>query len=316
VRNQLLAAAVDERAPLAALLSSPDREVRAFAFTSGTWRLDQKVSIALSSPDVRLRSSAAEAVARDSVWTGRVEVLRRLAASPHAEVRVQALTGLVRLGHDADAVARLDDKSTLVRALARSAALRVGVDAAEYYRSRVTPGAVDGLVEVRGDGRHLVELLAHPSAAIRARAVRALRLLDQVPDDRVLPLLRDRSSAVVREATVAVRSVPPELPWELLADERPAVRLAGYRLARSQGPVAELRAALAVVVDPHGRLARRGRIDAVRISRDQVSLPWRKRRVEPLEVDAAQAADLRALLDRAAVELDEHTVYLLRNHLT
>lgn len=315
VRNQLLAAAADPRAPLASLLASPDREVRAFAFRAGTWKLDRKVSVALTAPDVRLRSEAAEAAARDCVWTGRVEVLRRLAASPHPEVRVQALTGLARLGRDAEVVPHLDDASSLIRALARTAAARLGVDVPEHYRSRVTPGAIDGFAEIGGDGRHLPALLAHPSATIRARAVRALRVLDQVPDDRVLPLLRDPSSAVVREATAAVRSVPATLPWELLADERPAVRLAGYRLARRLGPVAELRAALTAVTGPDVRLARRARADATRMSRSLVSVPWRRRTIAPLEVDPTDAPALRALLERASAELDERTSQLLREHL-
>lgn len=315
VRNQLLAAAADPRAPLAALLDSPDREVRAFAFRAGTWKLDRKVSVASTAPDVRLRSAAAEAAARECVWTGRVEVLRRLGASPHPEVRVQALTGLARLGRDDEVVPHLDDSSSLVRALARASAARLGVDVAEHYRSRVTPGAIDGFAEVGGDGRHLTALLAHPSARIRARAVRALRLLDQVPDDRVLPMLRDPSSAVVREATAAVRSVPTALPWEMLADERPAVRLAGYRLARRLGPVAELRAALTAVTGPDERLARRARADATRISRSLVSVPWRRRTIAPLEVDPAEAPALRALLERSAVGLDERTGQLLRDHL-
>ncbi|MCE6993352.1 hypothetical protein LZG04_00795 [Saccharothrix sp. S26] len=163
VRKQLVAAAADPRAPLESLLGSPDRRVRAFAFGAGTWRPDRKVSVALTAPDVRLRSAAAEAAARDCVWSGRVEVLRRLAGSPHAEVRVQALTGLVRLGRDAEVVPYLDDASSLVRALARAAASREGVDVPQYYRSRVTPGAIDGFAEVGGDGRHLIGLLAHPS---------------------------------------------------------------------------------------------------------------------------------------------------------
>ena len=315
VRSQLRAAAADPRAPLESLLESPDREVRAFAFEVGTWRLDRKVSVALTAPDVRLRSSAAEAAARECVWTARVEVLRRLAASPRAEVRVEALTGLVRSGRDAEVVAYLDDTSSLVRALARAAASRLGVDVPGYYRSRVTVGAIDGFAEVGGDGRHLVELLAHPTAKVRARAVRALRLLGQVTDDRVLPLLRDPSSVVVREATAAVRSVPAALPWELLGDERPAVRTAGYRLARRLGPVAELRAALTAVGDAHARLARRGRADAMRISRSLVSVPWRRRTVPPLEVGAEEAPGLRALLERAVFGLDEQTAYLLRKHL-
>ncbi|MFJ6675994.1 hypothetical protein ACIQMJ_33255 [Actinosynnema sp. NPDC091369] len=321
VRNQLLATATDPRAPLESLLASPDRQVRVFAFNAGTWRLDRKVSVALTASDVRLRSTAAEAAARDCVWTGRVEVLRRLASSPHAEVRVQALTGLVRLGRDAEVVPYLDDRSSLVRALARAAASREGVDVPAYYRSRVTPGALDGFAEAGagagagGDGGHLIALLSHPSATIRARALRALRVLERVPEDRVLSMLRDPASPVVREATAAVRSVPEALPWELLADERPAVRLAGYRLARRLGPVAELRAALTVVGDGHVRLARRGRADATRIARSLESVPWRRRTVAPLEVVAADAPGLRALLARAAAELDEHTSYLLAKHL-
>jgi hypothetical protein len=47
-----------------------------------------------------------------------------------------------------------------------------------------------------------------------------------------------------------------------------------------------------------------------------VSVPWRRRNFAPLEVGAAEAPGLRALLERAAVVLDEQTVHLLRNLLT
>ncbi|WP_233812301.1 hypothetical protein [Saccharothrix sp. S26] len=67
---------------------------------------------------------------------------------------------------------------------------------------------------------------------------------------------------------------------------------------------------------PHARLARRGRSDATRISRSLVSVPWRRRTVAPLEVDPADAPALRALLTRAAADLDEETTDLLQKHLT
>jgi HEAT repeat protein len=120
-------------------------------------------------------------------------------------VRVVALTGLVRVGQDSDVAAYLDDDAPLVRAVAREAARRLGIDAREHYRTAVSAGepalgAIVGLAETGSvaDAPLLRPLLSHPQAKVRAQAIRGLRLLEAVVAQEVLPLLRDPSPAVVR----------------------------------------------------------------------------------------------------------------------
>ncbi|WP_125680974.1 HEAT repeat domain-containing protein [Amycolatopsis sp. WAC 04182] len=214
--RQLYAAAYDVPAEvLERLMCSVNSAVPRFAFEvrtrRGDLKLDDLVRLALTHSDKGIRVRAGEAVARDAVWTGRVDVLRKLAACRHGEVRISALTGLARLGHWEEIAGLLDDRSTLIRALARDATRRTGVDAVVWYRSAVSVanpslGAIAGFAESgrAEDGRLLYPLLRHPVARVRAQAVGALRILDAVPVDSVRPMVEDPSRRVVRAALKAL----------------------------------------------------------------------------------------------------------------
>lgn len=216
--QQLYAAAYD--APVAVLeqlMCSMNSAVRRFALEvrtrRGDLRLDELVRLAVTNSDKGVRARAGEAAARDAVWTGRVDVLRKLAACRHGEVRISALTGLARLGHWEEIAGLLDDRSTLIRALARDAARRTGADAVGWYRSAVSGanpslGAIAGLAESgrEEDGQLLYPLLRHPAARVRAQAVGALRILDAVPVDSVRPMVEDPSGRVVRAALKALKT--------------------------------------------------------------------------------------------------------------
>ncbi|QLQ40531.2 hypothetical protein [Micromonospora robiginosa] len=304
------------------LLASAGRRERRFvldtALARGVLRTPELVTLAESDPDVRVRAWAAEAACRDAVWTRRHDVLRRLTRSKRAEVRVVALTGLVRAGQDADVAGHLDDDAPLVRAVARDAARRLGADAREHYRAGVASeepvvGAIAGLAETgsAADAPLLRRLLGHERPKVRAQAVRSLRLLDAVVAGEVVPLVRDPSPAVVREVTRALRPVagalPPDLPWELLRDGRVELRRAGYRLLRGRGAGVELRAALVLAADGDPRLAERGRADATRLARDAAGTTWRRAPRPELRVTEAERARLRELATRAAATLGDET---------
>ncbi|MBB4956290.1 hypothetical protein [Micromonospora polyrhachis] len=264
-----------------------------------------------------IRTRAAEAACREAVWTRRPDVLQRLARSARAEVRVVALTGLVRVGQDAYVAGYLDDDAPLVRAVARDATRRLGVDVREHYRTAVNTdvpalGAIAGLAETgsAADAPLLRRMLDHPSSRVRVQAVRGLRLLDEIRAADVV-LVRDPSPAVVREATLALRplvsALPSGLPWELLANDRMELRRAGYRLLRGCGIDIELCAALILAVDAEPRLAERGRADATRITRDVTRTAWHYASGPELPVTAAKHAELVALASRAAEAIGEET---------
>ncbi|MFE9204875.1 HEAT repeat domain-containing protein [Micromonospora sp. NPDC007230] len=313
------------------LFGSDGRRQRRFVFdiavSQGWLRLPDYVTSAETDPDVGIRVRAAEAACREAVWTRRLDVLRRLAGSRWPEVRVVALTGLVRVGHDSDVAVHLDDDAPLVRAVARDAARRLGIDAREHYRLAVGAaepllGAIAGLAETgsAADAALLRPLLSHSLAKVRAQAVRGLRVLDAVGVGELLPLLRDPSPAVVREVTAALRplagAVPPGLPWELLADGRVELRRAGYRLLRGRGVDVELRAALLLALDPDPRLAGRGKADVTRLARDAEQMTWRRSPRPQLSVTATQHAALVALAARGATVLGEDTSRKLATWLT
>jgi HEAT repeat protein len=204
-------------------------------------------------------------VCRQAVWSQQTEILRRLARLPRPDVRAVALTGLSRVGCDAD-VAAYD------------AARRAGIDALDRYRTAVTAaepavGAIAGLADngSQADEPLVRKLLTHPAAPVRAQAVRALRHLDAVPVEQMIQMLRDPSASVVREATLALRpltrAVPAGVAWELLADpDRVELRRAGYRLLRMRGTREQLLAALLLATDPGPGLARRAVADATRLA--------------------------------------------------
>ncbi|WP_225980855.1 HEAT repeat domain-containing protein [Micromonospora sp. B006] len=284
----------------------------------GGLRTPDLVTVAESDPDVRVRARAAEAACRDAVWTRRHDLLRRLARSARAEVRVVALTGLARAGQDADVAGHLDDEAPLVRAVARDAARRLGRDAREHYRAGVDAdepvvGAIAGLAETGSvaDAPLLLRLLGHEKPEVRAQAVRGLRLLDAVVVGELVALVRDPSPAVVREVALALRPVagalPPALLWELLRDGRVELRRAGYKLLRGRGAGVELQAALILVADMDKRLAERGKADAIRLARDAASTTWRRSPRPELRVTEAERVELLALAARAAARLGDET---------
>lgn len=312
-----------------ALAASADPASRRFVCDLGLsgdwWSADELIGLVESSPDVRIRTRAAEAACRDAVWRRRMAVLHRLARSRRPEVRAVALTGLVRTGNDADVVAYLDDTAPLARALARDAARRTGVDALARYREAVltapTPPVIAGFAETASpkEASLLDRLLSHPQAKVRAAALQALRRLDAVNADRIAPMLHDPSAAVVREAVAAllpiVKAVPADLPWKLLADTRAELRRAGYRLLTA-GPVRTcLRAGLIATADPHPRIASRARADITRLARAGAASTWRSGPTPDLVITAEEHTDLTALLRRAMPILDSDTVARLASWL-
>ncbi|MFJ5885627.1 HEAT repeat domain-containing protein [Kitasatospora cineracea] len=311
------------------LLTAPEPAVRRFVLDTTAHRLGIRhlAALAESDPDRQVRARAAEAATRQAVWTDQAELLRRLARSRHAEVRITALTGLMRTGSPQNVAQYLDDPSALIRALAREAARRTGTDPLAYYRTAVraaepAAGAVAGLAETgsRADGPLLTALLDNPAPQIRVHALRALRSLDVVPVPRVTALLRDGSTAVVKEAATTLAPSAPHLPadllWDMLTDpQRSAVRRAGYRLSSRHDPLTALRAALVVGGDTHPRLAAQGKTDATTQIRNLAPHPWRTRPIPSLDASPAQAAELLALAEQRRTELTENVLRLLRDAL-
>lgn len=312
-------------AVLDALASSPDERLRRFALptaiAAGRIRLTRLAAIAGADPDRRCRLPAGQAAVREAVWTEQLDVLRRLTAAADPDVRALAVTGLVRAGHPEEAVQHLADRASLVRATAREAARRTGVDAAAWYRTvlasapppapgtpaapaDLTPGVLAGLAETGrpADAALLLPLLTHPWHRLRAAAARALRHLDAVPVADVLPLLRDDFGSVVREAAAALSTraaqLPPGLGESMLADPRAAVRRAGLRLLAEADPVRRLTLLLRAAADPEPRLSRRAAEAAARLVRE-VRPSNRERRLAPPLPFAATRAQARELAELA-----------------
>jgi hypothetical protein len=260
---------------------------------------------------VRVRGGEPE---RDETFEGRAGCAGR---------RSVALTGLQRAGHDAEVATYLDDPASLVRAIARDAARRAGIDPLDHYRNAVStpdpvPGAIAGLADTgsHADAALLYPLLTHPTGRVRAQAVRALRVLDAVPVEQTIPMLYDASPAVVREAATALqphtRTVPADVAWRLLANpHRVELRRAGYRLLRRHGLIQQLRAALLLADDPDPKLARRAVADATRLARDAASPGWRRLSLPALDATPGQIAELTDLTERAAALLGPDTTRML-----
>jgi hypothetical protein len=329
-RQQLLSALISlpETTAFEQFLDSPDPRLRRFTLEAAlaSRRLPLKTLLAVTERDGdrRCRELAAEAAVREAVWTERDGLLRQLAASSHQEVRVLALIGLVRRGLAAEVTAHLGDPSTLVRATARDAARRTGTDAPGWYRAAIqapTPGVIAGLAESgRTEDAHLLApLLGHPQPLIRAAAARGLRVMDAVPVDNMVPLVRDPSAKVIREATAALRTridqLPAGLAESLLADrDRAAVRRAGYRLLNEPDPLRRLRTALRLATDPDPRLARKAADMAAALIRGFHTSPWRTRthRVVPaFDPTPGERRELLALAEAAAPLLHHRPRQLL-----
>ncbi|MEV4442168.1 hypothetical protein AB0K09_24820 [Streptomyces sp. NPDC049577] len=265
-----------------------------------------------------LCADAALARTRDGGEHG--EIVRLLLGARQARVRAAGVTALSRTGDTGRATAFLADRSGLVRACARWVLRQHGVEPLPHYRSLcaspdVSPGAAAGLGECgsAADAGLLRPLLAHPAVAVRARAVWALRMLDAIEPDRLLPLLDDPSAAVVREVALALTPTAARLPEEWLhrrlATDRPHyVRTAAFRLLAAHGTAAQLRCFLTLLDDADPGLSARARA---------ALHGWGP--ADTAEVYAAlppaERAHLDALLDRAQASLGKEPLNRLRWYL-
>ncbi|WP_405886570.1 hypothetical protein OG739_11435 [Streptomyces longwoodensis] len=267
-----------------ALLSHGDPAVRRHVhrLAVGTGRLSpaELARTAADDADTVVQSVCADA-ALASVPEGRPceEVAGPLLAARSPRARSAGVTALRRTGEPERAVAFLADRSAMVRACARYVVRQAGGDPVAWYRERcaragdplLPPGAVIGLAECgeRADADTLWALLAHPSAAVRARAVAGLRVLDTADVRRLHPLLDDPAPGVVRETVLAVEPSVHLLSDEWLGERLDAgrprhVRVGALRLAFRRGGSARARALRVAREDPDPVVRARAAREAAR----------------------------------------------------
>lgn len=259
------------RERLAPLFVHPDRAVRRFvhrlAVEENLLSPGELARTAARDADTVVQNLCADAALAVVARTGDYdEVLGPLLGARNPRARAAGVTALRAAGRAAKAEEFLADRSGVVRACARYVVRQGGGDPLASYRSwclaaEPAPGAVIGLAECGGrdDAALLWPLVSHPSAAVRARAVAGLRVLDVGDVPRLLPLLDDPAPGVVREATLALLPsaglVPDGWLMERLGSGWPRhVRVAAFRLLDARGGIVRLRAAVTVLDDPDERL--------------------------------------------------------------
>jgi len=307
--DQVLRRAAREQ--LAPLLVHPDRAVRRFvhrlAVEENLLSPAELARTAARDADTVVQNLCADAALAVVARTGDYdEVLGPLLGARNPRARAAGVTVLRAAGRAAEAEGFLADRSGVVRACARYVVRQGGADPLASYRSwcraaEPVPGAVIGLAECGGrdDAEVLWPLVSHPSAAVRARAVAGLRVLDVGDVRRLLPLLDDPAPGVVREATLALLPsadlVPDGWLMERLGGGWPRhVRVAAFRLLDARGGIVRLRAAVTVLDDPDERLRAWGA---------QVVQRWRP------EAGAAPAdAEVGELLGRARHLFSEYVL--------
>ncbi|MCX5242523.1 hypothetical protein OG824_45730 [Streptomyces prunicolor] len=259
------------REQLAPLFTDADRAVRRhahrLAVEEGLLSPGELARAAARDTDAVVQNLCAEAALAAVAKTGGYdEVLEPLLGARNPRARATGVTALRAAGLTERAEGFLADRSGVVRACARYVVRQGGGDPLALYRARClaaepAPGAVIGLAECggRGDAEVLWGFVGHPAAALRARAVAGLRLLDVVDVRRMLPLLDDPAPGVVREATLALLPsaglVPDGWLMERLAGGWPKgwprhVRVGAFRLLDARGGIVRLRAAVTVLDDP------------------------------------------------------------------
>ncbi|MFB6567094.1 hypothetical protein [Streptomyces noursei] len=305
---------------ITALLTGGDRAARRFGHRIAVERRLltplQLARIAASDDDVVIQGLCAEAAlaaVREGVHG---EVLEPLLGSRQPQVRAAGVTALRRTGRFAQAEPFLSDRAGVVRACARWVLRQNGTDPLPLYRALcadptdedLPPGAALGLAECgsRADAELLWPLVGHPVAAVRARAVAGLRVLDLTDAARLRPLVDDPAPAVAREVTGALipdaDKLAPQWLETRLAPERPAhTRTAAFRLLCAQGGTVELRSALMLLTDRNPKL---------RFRAEQVVRRW-----TPSPTTALGDRELATLIDRHEPALGHQAALLLRRGL-
>lgn len=304
---------------LESLLAARDRRVRRaacrVAIAAGRLDRDRLIEAAIREEDPLIRTMCA----RVAVAAADAGQLRTLLAGRTALVRAEALRALVARGDTAVAEAALTDRHPVVREIAQSALRRAGVDPAGHYRRLVAqgtpaPSVIAGLGETGGpgDGEIVVRWLSHPLARGRVAAVRAWRRLGVTRPSLLVPLLRDESAAVTRQAAAVLRRHPGAVDsaglWSLLDPANPShVRFAGYRLLITGDVWQRLATNLRLMRDADQRLRATARADlAAWLDREAATTyrgPSRER-----------ATELDHLIEDARPILGESRARLLRFH--
>jgi hypothetical protein len=279
------------------------------------------VAAALRERDIICQRLCAEAVVSAAIRDRQRDALDRLLAARFARVRVEALAGLVQIGHPEAAEAFLADRSAMVRATVQWGMRRAGRDAAQRYRAMLASGdeslvrmAVAGLGECGAvdDAELVARYLSHDRPRVRAEAVRAVRRLGGALSP-VAGMLTDPAPVVVRAVADAVvgepNLVPIDVLWELLAADQPAhVRRAAFRLLIARDTWSRIEVGLRLIGDPDDELRTYARSNLIGwLDRDASTgyqTPSRSTRER-----------LGRLIDAAESDIGARKAHLLRWHL-
>ncbi|MCK9930980.1 hypothetical protein MXD62_28205 [Frankia sp. Mgl5] len=303
------------------LLSARDRATRRAAYRAAIatdqLSLDQLTTAAVRDGDLPIRTMCAQAAVRATADPAQ---LHAMLASRTAQVRAEALQALIARGDSAVAEAALADRHPLVRETAQAALRRAGSDPAERYRRLAAaqapePGAIAGLGETGAadDADVVARWLSHPRARGRVEAIRALRRLGVTRTAELVPMLRDDSAAVTRQAVATLRRESgaverPVLEALLAAGNAPHVRFAGYRLLTTGDDAWQRMAVnLRLLDDAYERLRANAQADLTAWLDNEAATTYHA-------PSRDRAAELDSLIERTRPVLGEHRARLLRFH--
>lgn len=327
------AVAIASEEVFAGFLTSNQPEVRrlAAAFSDRITGGDLALR-ARTETDRIARTRLTEGAARAAAQTGRHQNIEPLLASAHPDVRAAGVMALVRAGFGPQAVSYLADPDKAVRAVARAASHHCGIDVSQRYRDLagmpgVNPGVLYGLAESAdrspdGEVRAVIETcLADPRPRVRAAAIGALDMVGGLDRERLLGLLHDPASRVVRAAAHRLEpdasSLDPGPLLALLADPRrtPSARNCIYTLAGRRSDEAKLGTALTALAAADQSLAARAANDLRRMAVISVlSTPaWQQSDLtyrlylERFRIDRTIVPDLKERFAAARPHLDPAT---------